>query len=298
MVKVGYQQIPPEYDYLVKQVLVKSDRFIIPRVSVKTFISKRRLKKAMLQKTALPIIAPIWNSLTEQQRTDWKNCGLESGLTGWKHFVREYILRDKYGYNLNDGPSIYHQGKIGVILLPDNTSALKIEQDHPFKYWISAKVRNTKSQREPKLVTEFATFPFTLKINYHSKLVVTNANYRARIYIEYTSNYQGRDITTISEINFDLVTGWKSATLEVIKIFGKFRFYKVVMDFYGVKGEFRFDNVKLLHSNKNWARDTYCNDIHQDFTKAFYQVSKNWIASSITNGVSFESDYKSNQNII
>lgn len=294
MVKVGYQQIPPEYSHLIKQVLVQSDRFIIPRLSVKTTLSKRRLKKAMKQKTVLPILSPIWASFSLSTKALWTAAGLENGMTGWKHFVREYILRDKYGYNVNDLPSIYHQGKIGVIILPDNNSELIIEQDHPFKYWVSAKVRGTKTQREPKIVTEFATFPFILKINYHSKLVVTKANARARIFIHYISNYQGRDIETMSIINFDLQTYWKTASVEVNEIFGKFRVYKIVMDFYGVKGQLWFDNIKVIHSGRNWARDTACNDIHQDFTKAFYQVSKNWIASHITSGVSFESDYKSN----
>lgn len=297
MTKVSYQVIPPEYQNLIKQTLVVGDKFIIPHVKLKRFISKRKLKKIMSQKTLLPEIIPVWNSLTVSQKESWNIAGLQSGLTGYKHFIKEYLLRVKYGFSLNLLPSIYHQGKIGKISILESSTGLIIEQDHPITYWIKSKVRGTKSQYEPKLVTEFVTFPFNLSISYASNLIAKSSDYIARVAIYYMSNYQGRDIEKFEYINFDLKTDWKNINLEVAQIFGKFRFYKIIIELKNVYGTFVFDNVKLLHSGKNWARDTKCEDIHQDFTKQFYQVSKHWIASYISDGAVFESDYIGNVDV-
>ena len=297
MTKVGYQTIPPEYQNLIKQSLVVGDKFIIPHVKLKRFISKRKLKKTMTQKTLLPDIAPLWNALTVGQKQAWTSSGIQSGLTGYKHFIKEYILRAKYSLPLNLEPSYYHQGKVGKITILESSKGIIIQQDHPITYWIKSKVKNTKSQYEPVLITEFVTFPFEFWISYASNLTAKSSDYIARAGILYMSNYQGRDIEKIEYINFDLKSDWQIANLNVTEIFGKFRYYKIFIELKNVYGTFVFDNVKLLHSGKNWARDSKCEDIHQDFTRQFYQVSKHWIASYISEGAVFESDYVGNIDI-
>jgi len=59
-----------------------------------------------------------------------------------------------------------------------------------------------------------------------------------------------------------------------------------------LQGDLYFDNIKAEHSGQNWVRDTFCNDINQAFTKAFFQVPKHWIADVIEEGANFESIYK------
>lgn len=297
MTKVSYQAIPPEYQTLIKQSLVVGDKFIIPHVKLKKFVSKRKLKRIMNQKTLLPIISPIWNDFSQSQKDLWNVAGLQSGLTGYKYFIKEYILRAKYGFPLLTTPSNFHQGKVGKISILENSEGILIQQDHPITYWIKSKVKNTKSQYEPVLITEFVTFPFEFWISYASNLTAKSSDYIARAGILYMSNYQGRDIEKLEYINFDLKSDWQIASINVSEIFGQFRYYKIFIELKNVYGTLVFDNVKLLHSGKNWARDSKCEDIHQDFTKKFYQVSKHWIASFISDGAVFESDYIGNSDI-
>lgn len=291
MAKTSYQDIPVEYKNLIKKTLVASERFIIPRVSVKKIISRKKILKGITQRSKLKEISEVWATLSAGQKTDWENVGLVVGLTSFKAFTKEYILRLQNSLSPMPSPSVYRHGKVGYIKIESPANNLTIQQDHPQKYYINKKVRGKRSMYEPALVTEYVSFPMTLKISYKSNLTTTSANNKHRIYIYIVSNYQGRDIETLKEINLDLITNWKTSELEITGIFGVFRYYKIVIEMQNVRGDFYFDNVKLYHSGKNWVRDTYCNDVHQDFTKAFYQVAKHWVADVIEDGANFESIY-------
>lgn len=291
MAKISYQDVPPEFDQLIKQNLTPADRFILPRVSIKKLISRRKLLKGITQKSQLLNVSSAWASLTLSQKNAWVSAGLESGLTGYKHFTKEYILRLKNGLSPITTPSIYHQGNVGKIYIEAPATKIIIRQDHPIYYWIKTKVKGTKSQYQPKLVTEFVNLPFNVYISYKSNLTNINPQYTAKLIINIISNYQGRDIETLKEFNFSLDQDWSEGTFNIDGVFGKFRYYNVKIHLENVLGELYFDNFKLYHSGKNWARDTACNDIHQDFTRAYYQVSKHWIAEYIENGANFESVY-------
>lgn len=291
MAKISYQDIPPEFDQLILKSLTPADRFIIPHVSIKKLISRRKLLKGITQKSQLKNISSAWNLLSTLDKNAWVSAGLKSGLTGYKHFTKEYILRLKNGLEPVTVPSIYHQGNVGKIQIEAPATKIIIRQDHPIYYYIKTKVKGTKSQYEPKLTTEFVSFPFNIYISYKSNLTNINSQYVAKLIITMVSNYQGRDIETNTEYNFSLSHDWTEVTFNINEVFGKFRYYNVKLHFENVRGEFYFDNFKLYHSGKNWARDTACNDIHQDFTRAFYQVSKHWIAEHIDNGANFESVY-------
>lgn len=291
MAKIIYQEIPEELKNIYKKSLQIGDRFVVPRISVKRMIPRRKLIKGITQKSKLPEIAEAWKNLSGAVQTAWASVGVVNGMTGYKAFTKEYILRLQNSLTPITTPSVYHHGEVGKIIISAPANDLRIRQDHPTTYYINAKVRGTRNQYEPKKVTEFISFPFTLSINYKSNLTTTSVNNKARIYIQFLSNYQGRDISTIKEINFDLVSDWKNAELEIANVFGVLRAYTLYIDFLNVQGEFLFDNVKVYHSGKNWVRDTFCNDIHQDFTKAFYQVAKHWIGEIVPDGANFESVY-------
>mgnify|MGYP000614992142 CR=1 FL=1 len=90
MAKISYQDVPPEFDQLIKQNLTPADRFILPRVSIKKLISRRKLLKGITQKSQLLNVSSAWASLTLPQKNAWVSAGLKSGLTGYKHFTKEY----------------------------------------------------------------------------------------------------------------------------------------------------------------------------------------------------------------
>lgn len=291
MSKTSYQDIPSELQILYKRNLYSSSRFDIPRVSVKRIISRRKLLKNMSQKTLLPEISLLWNTFTNSQKFAWTQTGNINGMNGYKAFVKEYILRKKLALSLTFLPSLFKHGKVGQIHIEAPSNHIKIVQDHPLYYYINKKVKNFRNKYEPKIITEFTSFPFEIKLSYKSNLVNVGVGAYAKIYLYMISNYQGRDIETKTEIFFDNVTNWKTVNLVVNSVFGKFRYYRVEIDIYNMHGDLYFDNFKILHSGRNWARDTQCNDIRQEFTKSFYQVSKHWIADIISDGANFDSVY-------
>lgn len=291
MSKISYQNIPVEYEIAIKKVLSVSDRFTIPAVRVQRLISRRKALKGVTQRSLLPAISLAWSALTTLEKNAWNVAGFSSYITGYKCFVREYCLRIKYSLDPFVEPSPHHQGKVGYLQIASPASSLIIEQDHPRVYYVMKKEPNKKNMYSPVLVTELTSFPFHLYISYRSILTAYGANPIARLEITFISNYQGRDIETIKYIDFTLMSAWATADLEVVSIFGKFRFYKVRIILQDVRGDFYFDNFKLFHSGRNWARDTECNDIHQDFTRSYYQVAKHWIADDVGDGANFESVY-------
>lgn len=294
MAKTSFLDIPEEFKLLVKKNLTSGDRFVIPRVYAKKVIVRRKQLAGITQRSLLPEISIAWNNLSNEIKENWNTAGVVSGLTGYRHFTQEYTLRKKLSLTPITTPSVFRQGKVGKIQIEAPADDLRIQQDHPIKYYIDVKVRGTRNQYKPALITEFVSFPLNLKISYKSNFVATSPFYKSEIYIYIVSNYQGREIETIKKINFDLICDWQNAECEVLNVFGVFRYYRIVMDFQNVRGEFYFDNVKLYHSGKNWVRDTKCNDINQGFTKRYYQVSKNWVADVISEGADFESVYLDN----
>ena len=77
---------------------------------------------------------------------------------------------------------------------------------------------------------------------------------------------------------------WREARVTV-------RGYTAFLEIYNATGDLFIDNVNIEHSGQNWARDKYCNDINQSFTKAFYQIPKHWAAVDVPDGAYFESVY-------
>jgi hypothetical protein len=294
MAKTSFLDIPEEYKLLVKKNLTSGDRFVIPRVYAKKVIVRRKQLTGITQRSLLPEISSAWNNLSAEVKENWATAGVVSGITGYRHFTQEYTLRKKLSLTPITTPSVFRQGKVGKIIISAPADDLRIQQDHPIKYYIDVKVRGTRNQYTQALVTEYVSFPINLKISYKSNLTTTSEFYKAKIFIYVVSNYQGREIETQKEINFDLESDWQTDEVTLDNVFGVFRYYRLVLDFQNVRGEFYFDNVKLYHSGKNWVRDTKCNDINQGFTKRYYQVSKNWVADVISEGADFESVYLDN----
>jgi hypothetical protein len=168
---------------------------------------------------------------------------------------------------------------------------LLLTQLHPLTYWVSNPVRGKKGMREPVLVVESFALPLVLTLSYKSNLTSAGDNPRARFYAVIYSNYQGRTIETVAEIPFDLVADWKSGTVTISSVIGLIKSYAIFMELYNVRGTLYVDNISAYHSGQNWARDPYCRDIDQSFTKAFFQVPDHWVAVEISDGCFFGSVY-------
>jgi hypothetical protein len=272
--------------------LQSGDRFTAPRIRRKTkFLSSKR-KKGVTQRSLLPIIAPIWNAFFVAEKAAWNAAAAECDLTGYKLFVQDYCARVKNGLVGVATPSLLHQSFVGQLHVEAPATQLKIAQYHPRSYWVSQPVPKHKGMRQPVLVTEDITLPLSLSINYKSNLTSLGVGSFAKFYAEVRSSYQGIDRYEYCEIPFDLVADWKNAVASISQNYTYVIGYTLYIHLYNVSGDLYIDNVKCTHGAVNWVRDTFCKDINQDFTLAFYQIPKHWAGVEVPNGTEYNSVYK------
>lgn len=292
MAKTSLITIPAGLDTTYYKSLQSGDRWTIPHIKIKRLFTSRSRKKGLTQKSLFVQLSPVWASFSDAERLAWTNAGAECDLSGFKLFVQDTAVRranDIAGYAT---PSILHQSKVGKIEIEAPAVGLTILQLHPQSYYISKKVKGTRSQYEPKLVTEYLGLPVNIAISYKSNLSSAGSSPRARFYIVVYSNYQGRTIENVCQIPFSLVHNWERLTASISGVIGQFRGYTAFVEVHDARGTLLFDNVEIYHSGLNWARDPFCNSIQTTFTKMFYQIPKNWAPEDIISGAFYGSVYE------
>lgn len=291
MAKTTFITIPDGLDLQYKKVIQSGDRFIYPHVKVKRLFTSRAKKKGLTQKSLMVSLAPVWEGFNSTIKDAWNLAGLECGLTGWKLFVQDTSKRIANNISGYADPSVLYQSMVGRITVESPAVGIKILQLHPQSYYINRKVSGTRSQYEPVLIQENLSLPVDIAISYKSNLSSVGVGAFAKFYIIVYSSYQGRDIENVCEINFDLVSGWERLTNQISGVIGKFRGYTAFIELYNVNGSLLFDNVEIVHSGLNYARDPFCNSIQTSFTKAFFQIPKNWASDEVPEGAYYRSVY-------
>lgn len=292
MAQTSYVEIPVELIDQYYKGLQSGDRFTFSKINKKTALISRKRKKGLTAKSYLSIIAEAWNLLTNDEKTAWSNAGAEMGLNGYRLFVQDKsarIINDLAG---NATPSLLHQSWVGNLIIEAPASEIKIVQLHPRAYWVSKKVAGKKGMYEPVLVTEDLALPLEISLNYKSDLATVNGENFAKFYARVWHSYQGQDLYEELEISLGYSDDWnnKSATLTTLS--GYVVAYELYLHLKGVRGNLYIDNVKSIHSGQNWVRDPFCKDIHQDFTRAFYQIPMHWAGIILPDGSWYESIYK------
>ena len=291
MAKTSYQLIPPELDALYSRALMSGERYIIPRVRRKVLFLSRNRIKGLTEKSLIPSLALVWNSLDQTARDLWTSTGANSNLTGFKHFLKDRAFRIKNNLTGFANPSQLHQVEVGLLRVESPATGLKIEQLHPLNYWVQRKVTGTKSQYQPVAITENFDLPLEISINYKSVLTSAGSGAFAKFYCVVYSHYQGRIIETECSVDIPLLSSWNTATASISSVLGMVRGYTAFIEIYNATGDLYIDNLSIEHSGQNWCRDPFCNDINQSFTKAFYQIPKHWAAVDVPEGAYFESVY-------
>ena len=291
MAKTSYQLIPPELDALYSRSLMSGERYIIPRVRRKVLFLSRNRIKGLTEKSLIPTLSLIWNALDQNTKDLWTSTGALSNLTGFRHFLKDKAFRIKNDLDGYATPNQYHQVEVGLLRVESPATGLKIEQLHPLNYWVQRKIIGTKSQYQPVLITESFALPLQIKLNYKSDLSSVGGGAFAKFYCVVYSHYQGRVIETEVAVDIPLSSGWTSDTAEITSVLGLTRGYTAFLEIYNARGDLLVDNIEIIHSEQNWCRDRFCNDINQSFTKAFYQIPKHWAAVDVPEGAYFESIY-------
>jgi hypothetical protein len=291
MAKVKFIDIPAGLEPYFKKVLQAGDRFVYSTVRMPNPFISRKKRAGLTQKSQLPLCSQLWNNLTELIREDWTECGLETGLTGFRFFVQDKVLRLKNSLEGESTPSLLYQSMVGRLHVESPATGLLITQLHPLTYYVMRKITGKATMYSPVEVIEQFALPLNIYINYKSDLTAISGGYVARFYAIVYSSYQGRTIETPVDIDFDLDTDWKSASVGVGEVIGLVRGYALFLELDGVTGDVWFDNVQAVHSGQNWVRDTNCNNIKMAYTKKFFQVPAHWVAIDLPTGSYYNSEY-------
>jgi hypothetical protein len=292
MAQTSYIILSDEQKQLFYRSLQSGDRLGFGKVNKKTVFISRKKKKGLTQRSMLPQVASAWNALSPEENADWYASASPRYSNGYRLFVKDKCLRIVNDLAGNAIPSLLHQDLVGCLTISAPATAIKIVQLHPRSYWVSQKVYGKKGMYEPVIVTEDFALPLKISLNYSSDLVSVGGASYARFYAEVWSSYQGRDIKTFVQIDLDFQSDWKNAELQLDNVLGYVVGYDLYFELNDLQGNLYFDNVKSEHSGQNWCRDTYCDDINQGFTRAFFQIPKHWVALSLPVGSEYGSIYQ------
>jgi len=291
MAQTSYIDLTPEQEDLFFKTLKSSDRFQYPRITRKLTLFSVKRKKGLRQRSFLPQIAELWNGFSEAEKTAWNNAAANQVKNGYNLFVQDQSIRIKNDIAGVATPSLLHQSWVGYLNIEAPATEIKIAQYHPRAYWVRKKVTGKKGMYEPIEITEDFALPVKIQLSYKSNLTSQGAGSFAKFYAVVRSSYQGIDRETNNEISLDLSADWKEADATLTSVQGYVIGYTLYFHLYNLRGTLYFDNIESYHSGQNWARDPFCKNINEGFTKAFFQVPKNWVAVELPDGATFESIY-------
>ena len=314
MAKTSYVDILPGLENQFFTGLRSDDRFVFSKLAKKITLLSQKKKKGLTQKSMLPAVAALWAGLSDEEKDVWNvapsagqiaffgvsGLGItifgkeftDSGLNGWRLFVQDTCARIINEMAGTATPSLLHQSWVGNIHIEAPATEAKVVQIHPRFYWVSEKVHGKKGMYEPVVVTEDLALPVKISINYNSNLSAAGANPFAKFYARFWHSYQGADLYTDLEIPLDYVSDWKNAEITLTTLAGYVIRYDLYLWISDLQGDLYFDRVESYHSGQNWARDPFCLDVNQGFTRAFYQIPKHWAGVVLPTGAFIESTYK------
>ncbi len=289
MAKTSFIEITPDNEDLYFKSLQIGDSFNLGKVIKKPAPPSRQKIKGLTQRSLLPQIAEIWNGLTLVQQGLWTSAGSCCGLNGYRLFVQNMSARLEYGFAGAGTPSLLHQYKVGHINISSPATFISIIQPHPLSYWILRKVAGTKGQYQPVNILENFRLPLTISLNCKSNLVSSGPNPSVKFYAKIWYSYQGVDCYQDVSILIPLVHDWQTLSAVSPSIIGQIIAYDLYFTLQDVRGDLWFDNLTSFHSSQNWARDPYCNNINEEFTKIWYQIPKAWAPVELPDGASYGS---------
>jgi len=291
MARVSYSLIPADLTALYSRTLTFGSRLQSPRVRRYRAFMSRNMKRGFSARSLLPEVALLWATFTPAEKAVWNLKATIERKSGFKFLLRDYVLRKANDLTGFFTPVDFWGLEVGKMVIASPATSLKIAQLHPRNYLVKRKKSGTISQYNIIKITEGFGLPLTLKISYKSSLVATGPNPRARFYAEILSHYQGREILTILSCDFSLVSDWASVMNTLDGVVGIEKGYTVYIDLFDVEGTFYFDNVEIIHSGFNWARDKFCDNIKQAFTGSYFMIPRHWVGVDVPVGSFYDSFY-------
>jgi hypothetical protein len=302
MARVQSVDFPDELRDLYNKTYEKRDRFILGVVqSHKHLLS--RTQKNLLRRTAIvnspqqgrgslfKYLSPFWRSLTNEAKNNWRERAVFSHWTNWQLFISDSAARIRNDISFPVLPKEETQVHAGIISISPPDSKVIIEQEHPQDYYISSRIRGGKGKREVVHVRETFSLPLSFTISYSSDLSAVGSFQEFRIFARIWHSYQGEDLYTDLDLQVSSSSDWVRVSSSISKIKGILISYSLIIHIEGYTGEVFFDNIKIVHSGTNWARDKICKEINKNFIKGFAVVLPNWRAAAIGEHSVFFSDF-------
>lgn len=292
MAKTTYIDLPAGTEDMYFSGLKSSDRFVFSRVVRKDTLLSVKRKNGISARSLLPQIAALWAALSDVVKASWKTAGDEMALSGWQLFVQDQTIRILNGLPGTITPSTLHQSWVGNLKISAPADEIKIIQLHPREYYVSQKVIGKKSMYTPTLVTEDFTLPLQIGLNYKSNLTSVAGGSFAKMYALVWYRYQGLNLAHELSVPLNFNTDWKHAEATITTLVSSVVGYDLYFHLKGLQGDLYFDNIEAYHNSQNWARDPFCKSIALTFTRAFYQIPKNWAAVTLPDGAEYDTIYK------
>jgi gamma-glutamylcyclotransferase (GGCT)/AIG2-like uncharacterized protein YtfP len=291
MVKVSYITFNKIYLDLMRRHLYQGDRFIHGSIKkINAFYgSLQSFKNA--SRSLLPQIRDLWRSLTLEEKQSWQNKARSIGKKTYNLFTKDTIFRLKLGLPGVSIPNDLYEAEVYRFDISNFSDRLKLIQVHPQTYYYYRKVKGTKKQLEPVEIKEVFRLPLTISISYRSDLEAGGSDYKAKYYAEIYHSWQGVNLITPLEINFNLKSDWVNVSNTIDNVRGYIFGYALFLEFQNVKGKIQLDHIKAEHSLQNWCRDWLCDDLFSVSQARFWTVLPNWAVLDITDGVTMASVY-------
>jgi len=291
MARTSYIEIPEAMIDNFNKVLKSGDRFQFAKIVRNDTLLSRKRKSGLTQRSLLPQVAELWSDLSDVQVANWGLAAAEMGLNGWQLFVQDQCIRIINDIPGSATPSLFHQSWVGALAVASPADEITIAQFHPLSYWIKKKVRGIAGLYQPVLVTEPFALPLELSINYKVERS-DSLTPEIMFYAVVRSSYQGVEEEHVCAVTLNYVDEvWQNDTAIISDVRGTLLGYALYISATNFHGTIYIDNIKATHSGQNWARDPYCKNIDETFTRNYYQVPKHWVAVELPNGAEFDSIY-------
>lgn len=291
MAKTETIVVSDELKNLYNAAIERSDPFVFGTAQAHKSLPSDRRRAVLKEQSLFRFLSPIWRELTDEQKQVWKDAAVHNGISGWQLFISDNAARIKTDLPLDVPPSELWQVRAGTLVIDSPADELVLKQEHPQSYYISRKVPGAAWKSELVLLTENFSLPLTLQIRYKADLTPVGGTQSARYFARIWTSYQGQDIYSDLDVNFDPDTDWTFAENSESAIRGILLGYTLYIEIIGYTGELLFDNIRAVHSGSNWALDPRCDEINKTFKKAFAIVPPFWIPVALPSGTSFSSQF-------
>ena len=292
MVKTQSIQIPPGMERLQRRSVQQRDRFFLGVSQSQRSALSRPKKNQLRAQSLFSILAPFWRNLSADEKQSWRLAGVPTGLTNWQSYISQSAGYRRVGDTTPPEPSNFHTGNTGLISNSAGDDSLMITQLHPQKYLVARPIPGQRWKSELSTITEPFSFPITFSFNYFYSPGVSAVGPSPTALLQIRTSYQGQDV--IRDYSFSLQTenAWTPATITVSNQLGYFVSYTVSIDCRVSPADLYFDNLEIVHTGTNWARDPRCNFVDRKFTRAFSLVSPFWSVSHQTGSPLFRSNFR------